>query len=78
MIKLLLDTGKIAINSKDNDGRTPLSWATFKGHETIVKLLLDTGKVEINSRDNNGRTPLWWAASYGHEVIVKRLQKFLL
>jgi ankyrin repeat protein len=58
MVKLLLDTGKIAIDSKNNDGRTPLWWAIIQKHETMVKLLLDTGKVAINSKNNNDRTPL--------------------
>ncbi len=58
MIKLLLDTDKIAIDSKNNDGRTSLWWAIIQKHETMVKLLLDTGKIAINSKNNDGRTPL--------------------
>ena len=60
VVKLLLDTGKVDADSKDNKyGPTPLSWAARRGHEAIVKLLLDTGKVDADSRDNKyGRTPL--------------------
>ncbi len=58
MIKLLLDTGKVAINSKNNDGKTSLWWAIIQKHETMIKLLLDTGKVAINSKDNDDRTSL--------------------
>jgi ankyrin repeat protein len=41
IIKLLLATGKIDVDSKDSSyGRTPLSWTAKKGHKAVVKLLL--------------------------------------
>ncbi|OCK95360.1 ankyrin, partial [Cenococcum geophilum 1.58] len=75
VVKLLLETGKVEVDSKDNEyGQTPLSWAAENGHEAVVKLLLETGKVEVDSRDNEyGRTPLSWAAENGHEAVVKLL-----
>jgi ankyrin repeat domain-containing protein 50 len=40
VVKLLLETGKVDVDSKDEDyGRTPLSWAAENGHEAVVKLL---------------------------------------
>ncbi|OCK75162.1 hypothetical protein K432DRAFT_467098, partial [Lepidopterella palustris CBS 459.81] len=33
VVKLLLETGKVDVDSKDKDGQTPLSWAAEKGHE---------------------------------------------
>jgi ankyrin repeat protein len=72
-VKQLLDTGKVEVDSKDKNGRTPLSWAADYGQEATVKQLLDTGKVEVDSRDNNGRSPLSWAARNGQEATVKRL-----
>lgn len=56
-IARLLDTGKAKVDSKDNDGRTPVSWAAEKGHAAVIKLLLETGKVEVDSKENLHR--LW-------------------
>ncbi len=41
--KLLLES-KSDINSKDSEGRTPLSWAAERGHMSVVKLLLQDEK----------------------------------
>jgi ankyrin repeat protein len=41
VIKLLLETGKFNIDSKDNKRQTPLSLAADQGHEAVVKLLLE-------------------------------------
>jgi len=39
VVKLLLATGKANVDSKDENGQTPLSWAAENGHEAVVKLL---------------------------------------
>ncbi|KAI1112920.1 hypothetical protein F5Y14DRAFT_463023 [Nemania sp. NC0429] len=39
--QLLLDTGEMNVNSTDEDGRTPLSWAAERGHANIVRMLLE-------------------------------------
>jgi ankyrin repeat protein len=64
---------QVDLDSKDGDGRTPLSWAAERGHETVVKLLLETGRVNPNSKNGDGRTPLWYVAERGHEAVVKLL-----
>src|SRR5271156_3844022 len=38
-----LERNGVKIDSKDNDGRTPLSWAAVNGHEAGVRLLLERG-----------------------------------
>ena len=61
------------VECRDEDGRTPLSYAAQGGHEAVVKLLLDTGQVDVDSKDEDGRTPLSYAARGGHEAVVKLL-----
>ena len=71
-MSILLEKGAKA-DSKDHDGRTPLSWAAESGHEAIVKLLLAREGVDADSKDRYSRTPLSCAARNGHEGIVKLL-----
>ncbi|KAG7429088.1 Ankyrin repeat domain-containing protein 50 [Fusarium oxysporum f. sp. raphani] len=73
IVKLLLTTGAVDVNSKDAHGQTPLSLAAASGHEATVKLLLATEKVEVDSKDNDGQTPLSLAAENGHEATVQLL-----
>jgi ankyrin repeat protein len=39
VVKLLLETGKVKINSKDENSQTPLSLAAKNKHEAVIKLL---------------------------------------
>ena len=39
VVKLLLETGKADMNSKDYDGQMLLLWAAENGHEAVVLLL---------------------------------------
>jgi ankyrin repeat protein len=45
------DSWKVEVNSKNRDGRTPLSYAAESRHEAVVKLLLKTSKVKVDSKD---------------------------
>ena len=74
VVKLLLATGKVDVDSTDSQNRTPLSWAAEYGQEVIVRLLLATEKVEVDPKDSlYNQTPLSWAAWGGHEAVVKLL-----
>ncbi|KAF2174401.1 ankyrin, partial [Zopfia rhizophila CBS 207.26] len=73
VVKLLLETGKVDVDSKDAEGRTPLWLAAREGHKAVVKLPPETGKVDPDSKDAGGWTPLSWAAEEGHEGMVKLL-----
>jgi ankyrin repeat protein len=61
------------INSKDNSGRTALSYAASNGHEAVVRLLLNRSDINVNSSDGDGYTVLSLAAMKGHETIVRLL-----
>lgn len=54
------------VESKDNNMRTPLSWAVTdkytRANEDVIKCLLDQGS-DINAEDICKRTPLYWAVS---------------
>jgi ankyrin repeat protein len=72
VVKLLLEKNA-DIESKDDYGQTPLSWAARRGYEPVVKLLLEKN-ADIESKDNNGQTPLSWAAQNGYEPVVKLIR----
>jgi ankyrin repeat domain-containing protein 50 len=73
MCNLLLRLFEGKLETKDDIGRTPLSWAARYGHEALVKLLLEKG-AELETKDEEyGQTPLSWAARNEHEAVVKLL-----
>jgi ankyrin repeat protein len=48
VVKLLLATGKVDVDSKDNyDGLTPLSRAARNGHEAVAKLLRSSNAAQL-------------------------------
>ncbi|WHZ60172.1 ankyrin repeat domain-containing protein [Metabacillus hrfriensis] len=62
-VKLLVRSNSSADN-KDEDGWTPLHWATQECQMEIIQYLLSKG-ANINTRDINGFSPLYQAASEG-------------
>ncbi|GIV28611.1 MAG: hypothetical protein KatS3mg027_2425 [Bacteroidia bacterium] len=67
----LLNSG-IDINTRFNQGESPLIAAVRNGHYEVTEYLINHG-AHIDIRDSNGRTPLIWAAKSGHEKIVRLL-----
>lgn len=52
------------INERDNDGRTPLSWATqsyWERQVECVNFILAQEGVNVGALDHYGKTPLDWA-----------------
>lgn len=52
-------------DAPDNDGRSPLHWAAYKGFTDTVRLLLFRDASQ-GRQDKEGCTPLHWAALTGH------------
>lgn len=73
IVKLLLDTDSVDIDTKDIFHRSPLLLAVERGHEAIVKLLLNTYKVNTEVKNYSGITSLLWAAMHEHPATVKLL-----
>ena len=53
VVKLLLATDKVDVDSKDCKSQTPLLSAAQKGHEVVVKLLLPTQRNIDDRRDGS-------------------------
>ncbi|THY11819.1 hypothetical protein D6D02_05527 [Aureobasidium pullulans] len=66
----ILDADPIVVYHKDDEGRSPLSWAAEKGNRGIVALLLTRGDL----RPWQLRDGLYYAARNGHESIVTQLR----
>jgi ankyrin repeat protein len=70
-VTLLLEKGA-ELETKDNNGQTPLSWAAERGHEAVVTLLLDNG-ADISIENRDGWTCLQLAALNSHYVVEQLL-----
>ncbi|RFU79488.1 nucleoside phosphorylase domain-containing [Trichoderma arundinaceum] len=73
VVQLLLNTGKVNVNTIDRCRQTPLFWAAGNGHKSVVRMLLEKGKAEADLGDLIDRTPLSIAAENGHRGVVKML-----
>ncbi|KAF4379580.1 hypothetical protein F8388_023597 [Cannabis sativa] len=52
-------------DAPDNEGRSPLHWAAYKGFADTIRLLLFRDASQAR-KDKEGCTPLHWAAMRGH------------
>ncbi len=72
ILLFLIEQG-LDVNVTNEDGSTPLMFASFMGHFAIVELLLERGvAVDICSK-KVGETALFFAAKQGHADIVEFL-----
>lgn len=60
------------VEDRDDQGRTPLMWASYKGHRRTVQWLLSRS-ANVASHDDEGMTALHWAACRGHTAITRML-----
>ena len=60
------------VNSRFDDGQTPLHLAAMYGHSAIAKYLLESN-ADTSVQDSSGATPLHEAVRYGHTEIARAL-----
>ena len=60
------------VNKGDNQGWTPLNWASRKGDYRMAQLMI-TNRAEIDKAANDGLTPLMLASYFGHLEVVNLL-----
>ncbi|XP_060220079.1 ankyrin repeat and SAM domain-containing protein 3 isoform X2 [Meriones unguiculatus] len=69
VVKECVQRRELDLNKKNGGGWTPLMYASYTGHDTIVHLLLEAG-VSANVPTPEGQTPLMLASSCGNESIA--------
>ena len=65
---------KANLDRANEGGWTPLMYASYIGHETVVQQLLEAG-VSVNSTNNKGQSPLALATSCGNDKTAELLIK---
>ena len=70
-VLLFLSSG-VDIDTRNEQGWTPLMVSTFNGKEEVAILLIRSG-ADINAKDTAGYGPLHWAAFNGYSNVVKLL-----
>ena len=66
---LMVRSGSVDINGKDEHGQTPLLFASYDGMIEVVQALVDAG-ADQNQADQIGNTPLYIASEKGHLDVV--------
>jgi hypothetical protein len=68
-VERLLGQDPGLLDAGDGSGRTPLMWASMRGHVGVVRWLLDK-KAAINQREVQGSTALYLACYSGRAPVV--------
>ncbi|KAG2458282.1 CATL1 protein, partial [Polypterus senegalus] len=75
VLQLLLNSGRVDVDCKDNTGTTTLMVASYSGHTDCVRELILQG-ADINLQRETGSTSLFFAAQQGNNDIVKLLFEY--
>ncbi|KAI5816099.1 hypothetical protein BZA77DRAFT_313607 [Pyronema omphalodes] len=71
VVKLLLEEGRIDVNTTNHCLDMPLSLAAGEGHTEVVRLLLEQDSVDVNNANAWGDAPLSLPALKGHSEVLK-------
>ncbi|XP_005290819.1 acyl-CoA-binding domain-containing protein 6 isoform X1 [Chrysemys picta bellii] len=69
-----IQSKKVDVNMKDEEGRALLHWACDRGHKELVSVLLQHA-ANVNSQDDEGQTALHYASACEFFDIVELLLK---
>ncbi|KAL3875037.1 hypothetical protein ACJMK2_037976 [Sinanodonta woodiana] len=72
LVRLLLNFGA-DVNSRDDFGRTALSYACEKSCNDVVRILVKRHNIDPDSYDMDGNTPLIYSAMVGNDIAVEIL-----
>ncbi|KAJ8270099.1 hypothetical protein GJAV_G00110310 [Gymnothorax javanicus] len=72
LVTKAIDSKKVDVNLKDEEGRALLHWACDRGHKELVSVLLQNN-ADINSQDDEGQTALHYASACEFGDIVELL-----
>ena len=62
------------LDAVDAQGRTPIYYATMKGHDDAAGYLIgDEVKCLLTTRDDQGSTPLMWACGFDRVTIARTM-----
>lgn len=70
IVKTLLNTGLIDVNTKTFDGKTSLLLAIEKNMQDVCTILLESGNIDINASDNLGSIPIMKAIELNHYKTI--------
>ncbi|XP_070540511.1 fibronectin type 3 and ankyrin repeat domains protein 1-like [Ptychodera flava] len=73
--RVLISSGA-NVNTKDNDGKTPLMIAALNGHLSLVELLIQKG-ADIHVKNEFGKTAVDFAGSFDRRRVSKFFEDLL-
>ncbi|KAJ6004652.1 hypothetical protein N7540_013021 [Penicillium herquei] len=73
LVKLLLRTSRVNVNSQDIQKRTPLMHAIAADDRETVNTLLEAEEIDLNLPDDVGRTAVFYAVQRGNLEVTRLL-----
>ena len=67
-MNILVARDDVEVSTKDDVGRTPLSYAAEHGNEAVVKILVVRDDIKVDNKDDRGGSPLSYATEDGNEA----------